>query len=330
MINIGINGYGRIGRNVHRLLLEREDMQIVAVNSRSDAKMRAHLLKYDTLHRMIPEEVHAEDDAFFVEGKRVESLSIKEADAIPWKDYGVDIVLEATGSAKTYEQASKHQVENILVSAPMKDDTPTFVFGVNEEGIDPQANKVMSNASCTTNCIAPPLKIISEAFGIENAFVTSIHSFTHSQNLLDNSGRDLRRARSATENVIPTTTGSIAAIGLILPELKGKIDGLAFRVPTPTVSICDVRLVLKKETTIKAFNESLREAAKGRLKDIFDVCEEPLVSADFITNSHSSILDAELTKVIDGKYVQLQLWYDNEWAYAARIVDFLEAMGKRG
>ncbi len=326
MIRLGINGYGRIGRNIHRILLDNPAIEIVAVNSRADAKMRAHLLKYDSLHGTLPNEIYAEQDAFFVDGKKVASLSVKNAEEIPWSDYGVDVVLESTGNAKTEAIAAKHlggTVKNVLVSAPMKDKTPTFVFGVNDEGISADI-PVMSNASCTTNCVAPPLKLLVEHFGVENAFVTSIHSFTNSQNLLDNSGRDLRRARSAVENVIPTTTGSIKALALIIPELDGRIDGLAFRVPTPTVSICDVRLVLQKDTTAEDLNQFFRDqAAKPQFKKIIGVSDGELVSMDFRTDIRSSIIDAPLTKVLQGKYVQLMLWYDNEWGYADRLADFL-------
>ena len=330
MLKIGINGYGRIGRNFHRLLLKNKKIKVVAINSRADAKMRAHLLKYDSLHGTLKNEIRAEKNAIFVDGERIESLSIKNPAEIPWSDFGVDIVLESTGKAKTSELAAAHlrgSVKKVLVSAPMKDKTPTFVMGVNDDHFDENA-RVVSNASCTTNCISPILKVLLEHFSIENVFVSSIHSITNSQNLLDNSGRDLRRARSAMENVIPTTTGSIAAIGLILPELLGKIDGLAFRVPTPTVSICDMRLVFAEKTTAENLNQLLRDAAKTeRFKKIIEVCDEPLVSADFRSNSHSVIVDAELTKVVGGKFAQLQLWYDNEWGYAARLIDLLEKMG---
>ena len=331
MLRIGINGYGRIGRNLHRLLLDNPDISVVAVNSRSPAKMRAHLLKYDSLHGTLPNEISSEQDSFFVDGQEIASLSVKNPEDIPWGEYRVDVVLESTGHAKTKELASRHLhsgVKHILVSAPMKDDTPTFVMGVNEEKMKESIPPVLSNASCTTNCVAPILKVLLKKYGIENAFVTSIHSFTNSQNLLDNSGRDLRRSRSTTENIIPTTTGSIAALGLIFDELKGKIDGLAFRVPTPTVSICDVRLVLKNSaSSVEEINAVLRQAAaEPALSRIISVCDEPLVSADFRTNSHSVIVDSELTKLIEGKYLQLQLWYDNEWGYAARLIDLLEIL----
>jgi len=236
MIKVGINGYGRIGRNVHRLLVNHPNVRVVAINSRADTKMRAHLLQRDSLHGKFEHEVSFDGDVISVAGEKVQNFFVKDAENIPWGDADVDIVLESTGSKKTKEEAGKHLhsgVKNVLVSAPMKDDTPTFVFGVNEEGISLD-NKVMSNASCTTNCIAPAFKIILETFGIKNAYVTSMHSFTHSQNLLDNSGRDLRRSRSAVQSIIPTTTGAIKATGDILPELKGKIDGLAVRVPIAT------------------------------------------------------------------------------------------------
>ncbi len=326
MIRLGINGYGRIGRNIHRILLDNPDIEVVAVNSRASAQMRAHLLKYDSLHGAIANVITAEADSFIIDGKKVASLSVKNPEEVPWSDYDVDIVLESTGNAKTGELATKHlggSVKSVLVSAPMKDDTPTFVFGVNEAGISPDI-PVMSNASCTTNCVAPPLKMLSEHFGIENAFVTSIHSFTNSQNLLDNSGRDLRRARSAVENVIPTTTGSIKALAQIIPALDGRIDGLAFRVPTPTVSICDVRLVLQKSTTADELNQFFRDqAAKPEFTKIIGVSDGELVSMDFRTDIRSSIVDAPLTKVLQGKYVQLMLWYDNEWGYADRLADVL-------
>lgn len=328
-MRIGINGYGRIGRNIHRLLLSHPEIEVVAINSRADAKMRATLLKYDSLHGTLSNDITSGEDSITIDGNRVASLSIKNAADIPWSDYQVDVVLESTGHAKTKEIASQHlggTVRNVLVSAPMKDDTPTFVFGVNEEGISKDIS-VLSNASCTTNCIAPTFNLLTEKYGIENAFVTSIHSFTSSQNLLDNSGRDLRRSRSAVENVIPTTTGSIAAIGHILPALKGRIDGLAFRVPTPTVSICDMRLVLQKNTSAEEINAFLRtQSQEPRLKRVLGVSDEELVSMDFRTDSRSGIIDAPLTKVLQGKYAQLQIWYDNEWGYAARLVDVLEKL----
>jgi glyceraldehyde 3-phosphate dehydrogenase len=331
MLKIGINGYGRIGRNVHRLLINNPNVQVVAINSRADSKMRAHLLKYDSLHGKIDADISRDKNSICVNGNEIANIAIKNPEEIPWKSYEVDVVLESTGKARMKSLAQKHLkggAKKVLVSAPMKDDTPTFVFGVNENEITADIN-VLSNASCTTNCIAPTLKILLDNYGIDNVFVTSIHSFTHSQNLLDNSGRDLRRARSAVQSVIPTTTGSIRATGSILPELKGKIDGLAFRVPIATSSVCDIRLVLKKNTNEKELISLIKnKSQEPRLKKIIDVCEEELVSIDFKTNTHSAILDALSTKVVEGKYVQILLWYDNEWGYAARLVDMLEKLAK--
>lgn len=331
-MKIGLNGYGRIGRNVHRILLNHPDIEVVAINARSeDNAMRAHLLKYDSLHGKIPNEVKPNGDKITVDGKDVKCFSIKDASEIPWSDAGVDLVLECTGKAKTYEIASRHLVggvKKVLVSAPMKDDTPTFVIGVNEEGITPDI-KVMSNASCTTNCIAPPLKLIHEKWGIKNASVSSIHSFTHSQNLLDNSGTDLRRSRSAVQSVIPTTTGAIKATAKIIPELTGKLDGMAYRVPIATSSVCDIVIHLEKEATEDEVNDFFRGIAKDpKFNAIIDICDEPLVSIDFKTNPHSSIIDTGLTKVVDGKYLKLIAWYDNEWGYACRLVDMMELLSK--
>lgn len=330
MLKIGLNGYGRIGRNVHRIVLGHPDIEVIGINARSeDNKMRAHLLKYDSLHGKIPNEVKPNGDKITVDGKDVRCFAIKDASEIPWGDLGVDLVLECTGKAKTYDIASRHLaggVKKVLVSAPMKDDTPTFVIGVNEKDVKPEYN-VVSNASCTTNCIAPPLKLIHEKWGILNASVSSIHSFTHSQNLLDNSGRDLRRCRSAVQSVIPTTTGAVKATAKIIPELAGKLDGMAYRVPIATSSVCDIVLHLEKETSEKELNDFFRGIAKDPYYDpIIDVCDEPLVSIDFKTNPHSSIIDTQLTKVTDGRYVKLLAWYDNEWGYACRLVDMMELL----
>lgn len=333
MLRVAINGYGRIGRNVHRQLLGNPNIKIVAINSRSDAEMRAHLLKYDSLHGLIENKVEVKDGNIFVDNKEIKVLSIKDIHDLPWEELEVDVVLEATGKAKTYEIAAQHLesgAKKVLVTAPMKDDTPTFVFGINEDMLTDEL-RVISNASCTTNCIAPVLSIIDDKYGIENCFVSSIHSFTHSQNLLDNTGRDLRRTRSAVQSVIPTTTGSIKATSQLLPNLKGKIDGLAYRVPIATSSVCDVTLTLNSKTSAEELNEFVRGKTKEeRLNKIVDVCDEPLVSIDFKTNTHSSILDSISTKVLQDKHVQLLLWYDNEWGYAARLVDMLELLRKVG
>ena len=329
MIKVGLNGYGRIGRIVHRLLLERNNgIQVVAINARSeDTKMRAHLLKYDSLHGNLPNDISHGDDHILVDGKKVKCFAIKDASDIPWKDEGVNMVLECTGKAKKYDIAARHLesgVEKVLVSAPMKDDTPTFVLGVNEKDLKPEY-KVISNASCTTNCIAPVIKLLHENWGVLNASVSSIHSFTHSQNLLDNSGRDLRRARSAVQSVIPTTTGAIKATAKIIPELKGKLDGMAYRVPIATSSVCDIVCNLEKETSKEEINEFFKKIARDSYYEpIIDYSDEPLVSIDFKTNSHSGIIDTELTQVTEGKYLKMIVWYDNEWGYANRLVDMME------
>lgn len=331
MLRVAINGYGRIGRNVHRQLLGNPNIKIVAINSRSEAEMRAHLLKYDSLHGKIENKIEVKNGNIFVDDSEIKVLSIKNITDLPWKELEVDVVMEATGKAKTYEIAEKHLqagAKKVLVTAPMKDDTPTFVFGINADKLNKDL-KVISNASCTTNCIAPVLNIIDQKYGIENVFVSSIHSFTHSQNLLDNTGRDLRRTRSAVQSVIPTTTGSIKATSQLLPNLKGKIDGLAYRVPIATSSVCDVTLTLNNETTAEELNQFIRtKSQEEKLNKIVDVCDEPLVSIDFKTNTHSSILDSISTKVLQGKHAQLLLWYDNEWGYAARLVDMLELLNQ--
>jgi glyceraldehyde 3-phosphate dehydrogenase len=316
MLKIGLNGYGRIGRIVHRLSLDHPEMEIVAINARSeDAKMRSHLLKYDSVHGKIDNEISAKgDDTMVVDGKEVRLIATKDASEIPWKDHDVDLVLECTGKAKKYDIASRHLAggaKKVLVSAPMKDDTPTYVIGVNEKDMKPE-DHVISNASCTTNCIAPPIKLINDKWGIESASVSSIHSFTHSQNLLDNSNRDLRRARSATMSVIPTTTGAVKATAKIIPELEGKLDGMAYRVPIATSSVCDVVLQLKESVTKEEFNDFFRKTARDPYYEpIIDYCDEPLVSIDFKTNPHSSILDTELTQVIGDRTLKILLWYDN-------------------
>ncbi len=329
MLKVALNGYGRIGRNLHRILIENDNIEVVAINNRSkNAKMRAHLLKYDSLHGKLDAEVSHTDDALIVNGKKITLLAHSDPEEAPWGDFDVDVVVAATGHVRTKEKAQsflRAGAKKVLISAPMKDDTPTFVFGVNDHEITDDI-KILSNASCTTNSIAPPMKVLEEHLGIENAFVTSIHSFTSSQNLLDNAASDFRRARSAVQSVIPTTSGAMKAISLVIPSLEGKVDGLAFRVPIATSSVSDVRFVFKKETTEKELNALMREAAAGYMKNVLAVSDEPLVSIDFKTDPHSSIVDAMSTKVIDGKYAQMLYWYDNEWGYANRLKDFLEKL----
>lgn len=331
MLRIAINGYGRIGRNFHRLTLDRPDMKVVAINSRANVDMRAHLLKHDSLHGRCHADVQVRDGHMIVNGRQVKIFAHKFIEEIPWKDENIDVVIDATGKNVTYENASKHLksgAKRVIVSAPMKDDTPTFVIGVNEDQLKPEYH-VVSNASCTTNCITPVLMVLDREFGIKNAFVSSIHAFTGSQNLLDNSNRDFRRARSTVMSIIPTTTGSIKAAGLILTNLKGKLDGLAFRVPIATSSCADMRLVFEKKVTSKMINDALTKASKEeRLDGILGVNDEDLVSIDFKTDDRSAIVDTLLTKVVDGKYAQLVVWYDNEWAYAKRLVELALKVGE--
>jgi len=331
MIKVGLNGYGRIGRLVHRILLERANgIQVVAINARSeDTKMRAHLLKYDSLHGKLPYDISHTQKGIVIDGTEIPCHATKDASDIPWKENAVDLVLECTGKAKTYDIAARHLeggVKKVLVSAPMKDNTPTFVIGVNEQDLKAE-DKVVSNASCTTNCIAPPIKLIHEKWGILNASVSSIHSFTHSQNLLDNSGRDPRRARSAVQSVIPTTTGAVKATAQIIPELEGRLDGMAYRVPIATSSVCDMVFHLEKDTSTEEINDFFRGVARQPgYEAIIDYSDEPLVSIDYKTNPHSSIIDTELTQVTNGRYLKLISWYDNEWGYANRLVDMMELM----
>ncbi len=333
MIKIGLNGYGRIGRLVHRILLENDlGMEIGAINARSeDTEMRSHLLKYDSLHGKLDQNIRGEGNKICIDDKVVTCLAVKDAREIPWKEHGIDIILECTGKAKNYEMAARHLetgVKKILVSAPMKDDTATYVMGVNDHELSDE-DQVVSNASCTTNCIAPPIKLMHENWGVKAASVSSIHSFTHSQNLLDNSGRDLRRARSAVQSVIPTTTGAVKATAQIIPELKGKLDGMAYRVPIATSSVADIVLELEKPTSKEEVNDFFRKIARDpNYEDIIDYSDDPLVSIDYKGNSHSCIIDTALTQVTGGTQVKLIAWYDNEYGYAHRLVDMLKLMTK--
>ncbi len=332
MKRIAINGYGRIGRNVHRQILDRfsDTTEVVAVNASSDATMRAYLLKYDSLHGRHPAEISARDeDTMMVNGREVRVVREKDPVKCPWKELGIDVVIESTGSFTTAEKAKGHMVagaKRIIVTAPMKDETPMFVLGVNDKDLRGDMT-IISNASCTTNCIAPIIKVIHESYGIQNLLVSSVHAYTATQNLLDNKAKednDLRRARSATLSIIPTKTGAVKSCAKIFPDLKGKIDGMAFRVPVPTVSCAYMAFFLKKEVTAEEVNAKLRQVAEKEMKGILSVSDEQLVSIDFQTDPHSSIVDANFTKVIDGKAVQILGWYDNEWGYAMRVTELLQ------
>ncbi|MDA1292242.1 MAG: type I glyceraldehyde-3-phosphate dehydrogenase [bacterium] len=331
MKRIAINGYGRIGRNVHRQLLEHysDSVVVVGVNASSTSEMRAYLLKYDSLHGKFQGDVTVKDDnTIVVNGHDVRIVKEKDPAKCPWKELEVDLVIESTGHFTTSEKASGHLeagASRVIVTAPMKDNTPTFVLGINEHELTADM-PIVSNASCTTNCIAPVIKVIHENFGVANLLVNSVHAFTASQNLLDNKGdgNDLRRARAATMSIIPTNTGAVTACAKIFPELEGKIDGMAFRVPVPTVSCSYMAFVLEKDVTVEEINAALKKEADGKLKNVLAVSEEQCVSIDFQTDPHSSIVDATFTKVVDGKTVQILSWYDNEWGYAMRVTELIQ------
>ena len=331
-IKVGINGFGRIGRLVLRSALERgeSDIDFIAVNDLTDAATLAYLLKYDSNFGILSNEVKAEGDSIVIDGKKVKVLSERDPSKLPWADLGVEVVVESTGFFRDAEKAGGHikaGAKKVIISAPAKGEVATFVLGVNEEKYDAGKDNIVSNASCTTNCIAPVVKVIKDAFGVNKGLMTTIHSYTNDQKVLDYPHSDLRRARAAALSMIPTTTGAAKAVGLVIPELKGKLDGLAIRVPTPTVSIVDVVLQLGKETTAEEINKALDQAANGKLKGILGVSKEPLVSIDFKKNPLSSIVDAKQTFCF-GDMAKILSWYDNEWAYSCRVVDLIKYMVK--
>jgi glyceraldehyde 3-phosphate dehydrogenase len=330
---IGINGFGRIGRNVLRAALDRPEVEIVATNDLTDTKTLAHLLKYDSILGPLGGEVKAEADAIIVNGKRLSVFAIKDPAAIDWSGMGVQIVIESTGHFTDATAASKHlkgTVKKVIISAPAKNEDLTVVLGVNESMYDPAKHNVISNASCTTNCLGPVVKVLHEKFGIEKGSMTTIHSYTNDQNVLDFPHKDLRRARAAAINMIPTTTGAAKAIGLVMPELKGKLDGYAMRVPTPNVSVVDLVAVTSKQTTTEEVNAALKAAAAGPMQGILGYTEDPVVSTDLMHNPNSSTVDSLLTKVLDGNLVKVIAWYDNEWGYSLRCVDLAVFLAKKG
>jgi glyceraldehyde 3-phosphate dehydrogenase len=332
-VRVGINGFGRIGRNIMRAALGTKDIDFVAVNDLTNAKTLAHLLKYDSILGNLEAAVKATTDGIAVDGEEFKVLSVKDPATLPWKDLGVDVVFESTGIFTAREGAAKHieaGAKKVIITAPAKGPDVTVVMGVNDEKYDPAKHQIISNASCTTNCLAPLAKVIHERFGIRKGWMTTIHSYTNDQNLLDLPHKDLRRARAAAMSMIPTTTGAASAIGEVIPELKGKLDGFAMRVPTPNVSIVDLNAILDKKTTGEEVNAALREAAAGPLKGMLAVSDEDLVSIDFRGNSNSSIVDAPYTKVMDGDFLKVLSWYDNEWGYASRCVDLLRRVVERG
>lgn len=331
-IRIAINGFGRIGRNVMRFASANPNVEVVAINDRMDAKLAAFLFQHDSVHGKYVQEVTHTDDSLIVGGKEIKALRITDDLLnLPWRDLGVDIVLECTGLFRDRESAGKHVeagAKKVIISAPGKKVDATIVMGVNDESYDPATHNIVSNASCTTNCLAPPAKVLFDEFGLERGLMTTVHSYTMDQSLLDTVHKDYRRARAAAMNMIPTTTGAATAVGLVIPELAGKLDGMAIRIPTPNVSLVDLCAVLRKSVTVEEVNAAMKKAADGRMKGILDYSEEPLVSSDFVNSSYSSIFDAPSTFVIDGTMVKIIAWYDNESGYSARMIDLAVYMGE--
>lgn len=327
-IKVGINGFGRIGRNVFRAALLDKNIEFVAINDVASAKTLAHLLKYDSVHGILDEKIEATEDAIIVSGKEIKVLSVKDPAELPWEKLGVDIVVESTGLFTSRENSSKHLsagAKKVIISAPAKGEDITIVLGVNENKYDPQKHHIISNASCTTNCLAPVVKVLHDKFGVEKGIMSTIHSYTSDQMLLDGPHRgDMRRARAAALSMIPTTTGAAKAVTLVIPELEGKLNGMAFRVPTPNVSVVDLSVWLKEDTSPEQLNQSLKEAAQGTLRGILDYNELPLVSSDYNGNSCSSIVDGLSTMVVDGNMAKIVSWYDNEWGYSNRVVDLIK------
>lgn len=330
---VGINGFGRIGRNVFRAALNNPEIDIVAVNDLTDAKTLAHLLKYDSVHGILDAEVKADGNDILVNGKRIKVLAEREPAKLPWGELGVEIVVESTGIFTAKEKAEAHitgGAKKVIISAPASNEDITIVLGVNEDKYDPSKHHVVSNASCTTNCLAPFTKVLHDNFGVKRGMMTTVHSYTNDQQILDLPHKDLRRARAAAVSIIPTTTGAAKAVGLVLPELNGKLNGFSLRVPTPNVSVTDLVAELEKEVTVDEINDALKAAAAGPMKGILDYTDEPLVSKDFNDNPHSSIIDGLSTMVIEGNMVKVVSWYDNEWGYSNRVVDLAVFMGKKG
>ncbi|MDN5293018.1 MAG: hypothetical protein PWQ91_595 [Eubacteriales bacterium] len=332
-VRVAINGFGRIGRAVLRAAVDKPEFEVVAINDLTDAKTLAHLLKYDSVHGIFQADVRATEDAIVVNGKTIKVFAETEPSRLPWKDLAIDIVIESTGRFTKRADAAKHLeagAKKVVISAPAKEEDITIVMGVNHEKYDPANHHVISNASCTTNCLAPFAKVLHERFGIVKGLMTTIHAYTNDQRILDLPHKDLRRARAAAMSIIPTTTGAAKAVGLVLPELKGKLNGFAMRVPTPNVSVVDLVAELSRPATVEEINSALKEAAEGKLKGILAFCEEPLVSVDFNGNPHSSIIDGPSTMVIEGNLAKVVAWYDNEWGYSNRLVDLCLYMASRG
>lgn len=332
-VKVGINGAGRIGKCVLRAALNNPDVEVVAINDLGDPEHMAVLVKYDSIHGNLKEDCYVEDGYLVIDGKKIRLLADRDPANLDWSAEGVEVVIECTGAFRDREKAAKHlggTVKKVIISAPAKNEDITIVMGVNEDKYDPANHHIISNASCTTNCLAPFTKVLLDNFGIKKGLMTTVHSYTNDQRLLDTPHKDLRRARAAAESIIPTTTGAAKAVALVIPELKGKLNGFALRVPTPNVSVTDLTVELEKEVTKEEVNDALRKAAEGPLKGILGVSDLPLVSKDFNGDSRSSIVDAELTEVIGGNLVKVVSWYDNEWAYSNRLVDLAKYIASKG
>ena len=333
---IGINGFGRIGRQVTRAIIELypQTLEVAAVNDLADAQTNAHLFKYDTNYGMYPGKVEARDSTLLIDGKEIRVFSERDPSKIPWAELGVELVVESTGIFTNAEQAQAHitggGAKKVIISAPARNEDITLVLGVNDEKYDSSQHKIISNASCTTNCFAPMVKVLHDSFGLEHGMMSTVHAYTNDQKILDQVHEDLRRARAAAMNIVPTTTGAARAVGRVIPELNGKLDGMAFRVPTATVSITDFTATLSRGVTKEEVNEAFKAAAEGHLKGVLEYCDEPLVSADFKGNPHSCIFDALSTNVMQGDMVKILGWYDNEWGYSCRTADLCNFMVDKG
>ena len=333
-VRVGINGFGRIGRNVLRaaVLTNQHAVEFVAVNDITDPKTLAHLLKYDSVHGRFPAPVEVKDDGLVVGGKPLRVTAIREPEQLPWRELGVDLVLESTGRFTDRDQACKHLAagaKTVVISAPAKGEDLTIVMGVNHQKYDPAKHHILSNASCTTNCLVPVVRVVIDNWGFRHGFMTTVHSYTNDQQILDLPHKDLRRSRAAALSIIPTTTGAAKATSLVIPEVKGKIDGISLRVPTPDVSVVDLTAEVEKKTTIAEVNAAFKQAAQGALRGILDVSEEPLVSMDYVGSLYSSVIDAMSTNVIDGTFLHVSSWYDNEMGYSARCLDLLAYIAER-
>jgi len=331
-IRVGINGFGRIGRNVLRASLAESKLEFVAINDITDAKTLAHLLKYDSVHGTLAEAIKAEGDALSVGSRSIKITSERDPAKLPWKSLGVDLVLECSGLFTDRDQAAKHLTagaKKVIVSAPAKGADVTVCYGVNHTAFDPKKHEIISNASCTTNCLSPVAKVLHDTFGVKRGLMTTIHSYTNDQRILDLPHSDMRRARAAALSMIPTSTGAAKAIGLVIPELAGKLDGMAVRVPTPNVSVVDLTVELGRSTTAKDINAAMKQAADGPMKGVLKYCDEPLVSADFNGTTYSSIFDAELTTVLDGNFAKILSWYDNEMGFSNRMRDVAVYIGQQ-